>query len=214
MKTNRILFILAILLISGGSTFIFASMDESATNSTPYVKPADDLTFHKQLTSFDQTEAINEENKQVYPEPITPTHIEIPAIGVDASINATGLDDNNEMIVPDNGEDVAWFEPGSQPGSTGNAVLAGHVDDYTGPAVFFDLEDLNPGDEIIITDKKGESLTFVVDQLKSYPKDKAPLRQVFGPTNERSLNLVTCTGLYNQSIEEHEERLVVYTTLK
>ncbi|WP_226670393.1 class F sortase [Metabacillus litoralis] len=144
---------------------------------------------------------------------IVPTQIEIPSINVQASITKQGLNNKGQMIIPDNGEEVAWYEPGAQPGEEGNAVLAGHVDDYTGPAVFFYLKELKPGDDVIVYDAKGKKLLFRVEKIQSYPKDEAPLQKIFGPTTEPRLNLITCTGLYNRSTNEHEERLVVYTKM-
>ncbi len=52
------------------------------------------------------------------------------------------------MGVPDNGHDVAWFKLGARPGEEGNAVIAGHVDDQKGPAIFYHLDKLTKGDEI------------------------------------------------------------------
>ena len=117
------------------------------------------------------------------------------------------------MELPENGKDVAWFEPGFQPGEKGNAVLAGHVDDEKKPAVFFELKELEPGDEIHLQDEKGESLTFVVREKVAYKKDDAPLRTIFGPSQKRMLNLITCTGYFDHDIHNYVERLVVYTEL-
>jgi late competence protein required for DNA uptake (superfamily II DNA/RNA helicase) len=36
---------------------------------------------------------------------------------------------------------------------------------------------------------------------------------IFGPTEERHLNLITCAGRYSRSKKEHEGRLVVFTKL-
>ncbi|MYL35273.1 sortase [Pontibacillus yanchengensis] len=92
-------------------------------------------------------------------------------------------------------------------------MLAGHVDDKTGPAVVFDLKDLSAGDQIYVTDEDGKKLTFEVNKVVAYPKDEAPLREIFGPSNKQNLNLLTCTGTFDHSIQDHEERLVVYTSL-
>ncbi|WP_198135887.1 class F sortase [Pontibacillus chungwhensis] len=145
---------------------------------------------------------------------ISPTRIRIPAINVDAPIVQKRLNEEREMEVPDNGEDVGWFEPGTMPGNSGNAILAGHVDDRNGPAVFFDLKELEQGDLIYLTGKDGKELTFEVKKVIAYPKDNAPLHKIFGPSNQRNLNLLTCTGTFDHSIQDHEERLVVYTSLK
>lgn len=132
---------------------------------------------------------------------------------MDAKVEPFGLDSSGAMEVPEDGETVAWFEPGTKPGSNGNAVFAAHVDDYTGPAVFFDLKELNPGDEVHVNDGE-RTLTFVVTHKEAYPYNEAPLRKIYGPSNKQRLNLITCTGLYDRKTNNHEQRLVVYTELK
>ncbi|MFC0522001.1 class F sortase [Pontibacillus salicampi] len=149
----------------------------------------------------------------VKPKGITPAKVKIPAINVDANITPQGLNEENDMEVPSNGDEVGWFEPGTKPGNTGNAILAGHVDDKEGPAVFFDLKELKAGDKIYVTDENGKQVTFEVDKVVAYDKNNAPLRQIFGPSEEQNLNLLTCTGTFDHSIQDHEERLVVYTSL-
>ncbi|MCP3028860.1 class F sortase [Halobacillus sp. A5] len=143
---------------------------------------------------------------------ITPVKIEIPAINVSAPVTQEGLTEEGGMDVPDNDKDVGWFEPGTKPGDAGNAVLAGHVDSYKGPAVFFDLEKLKTGDDIRI---HGDHtlLTFEVERVVAYPADEAPVRKIFGSSDTPSLNVITCTGWYDQEAETHQDRLVVYTKL-
>ncbi|MGD6776872.1 MULTISPECIES: class F sortase [Bacillaceae] len=147
------------------------------------------------------------------PQGIIPTRLTIPAINVDANINSYGLDESGAMAVPEDGETVAWFEPGTKPGAKGNAVLAAHVDDYTGPAIFFYLKDLEIGDEVLVADGD-QTLTFVVTGKEAYPYNEAPIRTIFGPSNNQQLNLITCTGLYDRKTNNHQERLVIYTELK
>ena len=78
-----------------------------------------------------------------------PTSIEIPRIGVDATIMSLGTNPDGTVQVPplDQADRAGWYEPGASPGETGNAVIVGHVDSAKlGPAVFFDLGALTPGD--------------------------------------------------------------------
>lgn len=145
---------------------------------------------------------------------IRPSRVTIPAIGVDAIINPYGLDESGGMAVPDNGDEVAWFEPGYKPGQRGNAVLAGHVDSEKAPAVFWDLKELAPGDEITVTDENGETLVFVVKDSVAYDTGEAPISDIFGSSPERGLNLITCTGYFDRGGGGYVERLVVYTELK
>ncbi|MGM0842916.1 MAG: class F sortase [Bacillota bacterium] len=166
-----------------------------------------------------QSSTIEQPVQPVTPEPqkegysMTPAILSIPKLDLEAPIKEFGLDKEGNMELPDNGSDVAWFEPGFQPGEKGNAVLAGHVDDEKKAAVFFELKKLEPGDEIHLQGEEGETLTFVVREKVAYQKDDAPLRTIFGPSEKRMLNLITCTGYFDREIHNYVDRLVVYTEL-
>ncbi|BCB02426.1 class F sortase [Bacillus sp. KH172YL63] len=145
---------------------------------------------------------------------IQPSRIDIPAIGVSTSIEAVGLKGNGEMAVTESFETTAWYQGGYKPGEPGNAVIGGHVDSRNGPAVFYKLNRLSEGDEIIVSNKEGEKRVFVVTNKKEYPWDDAPLQSIFGYSPASSLNLITCTGDFDRSSRNYSKRLVVYTELK
>ncbi|MFD2670612.1 class F sortase [Marinicrinis sediminis] len=145
---------------------------------------------------------------------IEPTRLSIPAIEVDTDIVPVGINDKGEMDVPPTSEQVGWFEYGAKPGESGSAVLDGHVDHKDGPAVFFDLKKLEAGDEIFVYDASGQSRSFVVDRVVAYPYDEAPLEEIFGWSSQSRLHLITCTGTYSKKTDNHDQRLVVYATLK
>lgn len=171
-----------------------------------------------EFTVINKNQNMNDEevvkNEKQAEEGIIPTHIQIPSIDVDAVIESVGVLDNGEMGVPEDPLKAGWFEPGTQPGNRGNVVIAGHVDSHTGPAVFYHLDEMKKGDEITVTDKSGEEKTYVVQKLESYPQYNAPIEQIFGSTNEKRLNLITCTGEFIRDKGGHQDRLVVYSTLK
>lgn len=146
-------------------------------------------------------------------EGINPVVLEIPDIDVKAEVEKVGLLANGQMGVPAGSENVAWYEPGPKPGELGNAVIAGHVDDLVNPAVFYDLNKLSIGDKINVTDQNGKQLTFVVRKKAVYPREDAPLDEIFGFTYRSMLNLITCEGKYNPKTTERAERLVVFTEL-
>jgi len=146
-------------------------------------------------------------------ETAAPVRLRIPKIGVDTTVEWVGSNEQGQMGVPVNYGNVAWFEPGTSPGTPGNAVVAGHLDSETGPAVFFKLEDLNPGDEVFVVNQDGEELRFVVTEKASYPADDAPLDQIFGNSVKSRLNLITCEGIFDRSSRSYDRRLVVYTEL-
>ncbi|TGB01650.1 class F sortase [Halobacillus salinus] len=171
-----------------------------------------------EFTVINKDENMNDEkvvkNEKQAEEGIIPTRIRIPSIDVDAKIESVGVLDNGEMGVPEDPLKAGWFEPGTQPGNRGNAVIAGHVDSKTGPAVFYHLDQMKKGDEFTVTGKDGKEKTYVVQKLESYPQYNSPIEKIFGSTNEKRLNLITCTGEFIRDKGGHQDRLVVYSTLK
>ncbi|WP_135503599.1 class F sortase [Planococcus koreensis] len=142
---------------------------------------------------------------------IKPESLKIPAIGVNTSVQHLGTTENGEMAVPDDIDEVSWFSPGYQPGQNGRAVIAGHVDGIDGPAVFWDLSELQPGDEITV-EGEGRQLIYKVHTMESVPLDEADVPNIFGYSSSPELVLITCSGTYDFSRGTREERLVVYAS--
>jgi sortase A len=142
---------------------------------------------------------------------IEPESVKIPAIGVDTSVQHLGTTETGEMAVPDNIDEVSWFSPGYKPGQNGRAVIAGHVDGIDGPAIFWDLSELQPGDEITV-EGEGRQLIYKVHTLESIPLDEADIPKIFGYSSSPELVLITCSGTYDFDRGTREERLVVYAS--
>ncbi|WP_078577251.1 class F sortase [Salipaludibacillus agaradhaerens] len=143
-----------------------------------------------------------------------PVMIQIPKLGIAAEIVPCHMNKDGSMQVPEKGDVAGWMTNSPIPGDEGNAVIAGHVDDFTGPAIFFSLKNLVHGDEILIKDAHGLTLTFEVAKIEIYPNHYAPIDTIFGYASTPKLNLITCHGLFDRKRKTHEERLVVYTELK
>lgn len=225
-RKSSILIVLAMLLFagvagySGFQVFASGSSNQDTTPADVQERPetnGEDLgesleAVEEEFVLLNEAEAemaLEEEAEQT-----APSGLSIPSIDITAELEPQGVLENGQMGVPSTEDGVAWFEPGAKPGEKGNAVMAGHVDSRTGPAVFYDLDKLEEGDEIEVTDEEGEVLTFVVTHSVSYDRTEAPIEEIFGPSNTRSLNLITCTGTFDQAEGTHDERLVVYTELQ
>lgn len=144
---------------------------------------------------------------------IDPRRIRIPNIGVNASIEAVGLDSKGRMDVPRNIWNAAWYKLGFKPGERGNAVIDGHLDGVSSAAVFWNLSKLVPGNRIYIADDKGVEKVFEVYDVATYPYDQAPLDRIFGGSNDAQLNLITCNGQFDQKSANYEKRFVAYARL-
>jgi hypothetical protein len=142
-----------------------------------------------------------------------PIRVVIPTIGVDAAVEQVGVTADGAMDTPADPWDTGWYAPGVKPGQTGNAAIAGHVDYHgIGPVVFWDLNKLAVGAEVLVVTDAGQTLHFVVRGSEYYTDDNAPLMDIFGPANTIDLNLITCGGTFDPTTRHYDQRLVVFTT--
>jgi sortase (surface protein transpeptidase) len=135
--------------------------------------------------------------------------ITIPSIGVDAGVVAVGLRADGAMQLPDP-DRVGWYERGPRPGAPGPAVLVGHLDSRTGPAVFSRLRRLHPGDEIRIGQRDGSTTRFVVQRLERHPKTALPTARIWTATSRPLLRLITCAGSFDRTTRHYRDNLIVY----
>ena len=141
-----------------------------------------------------------------------PVRLEIPAIGVSSPLIRLGLNPDGTMQVPGDFQVAGWFTGGPQPGQLGPAVIAGHVDSRTGPAVFYRLRDLHPGDQIRVVRADHRVVRFRVESLASFPKQALPDDAVFAATTTPALRLITCAGSFDWSKHSYRDNLVVSAT--
>ncbi len=143
-----------------------------------------------------------------------PIWLEIPAIAVGADVDHLGLRSNGELEVPTRFERIGWWSGGVPPGERGPAVLVGHVDSRRGPAVFFRLRELRPGDEVRVRGADGRTVLYTVERTGRYAKSDFPSAEVYGATERPTLRLVTCAGRFDRSTRSYAENLVVYATAR
>jgi sortase (surface protein transpeptidase) len=145
--------------------------------------------------------------------PAQPVRLELPRFKLASPIVPVGQGEDGAMATPAEFDQVGWYALGPTPGALGNAVLAGHLNNPRGqPAVFWDLDKLLPDDLIRVTDSHNVTWVFQVVETAAYPYDAAPLEEIFGFAPSAKLNLITCTGDWNQRARVYTERLVVKST--
>lgn len=142
-----------------------------------------------------------------------PIRLDIPAIGVNAAVQAVGVLASGHLGVPSNWTDVAWYRGGPAPGQPGDAVIDGHLDSYTAPAVFWKLASLRAGDVIHVQRSTGPPLDFTVDSLRQIPYQSHDLGGIFSTQGPPSLTLITCGGPWLAAQRVYAERLVVHAEL-
>jgi hypothetical protein len=123
-----------------------------------------------------------------------------------------GLDAHGALEVPERFDVAGWWSGGARPGERGPAVLAGHVDSKTGPAVFFRIGALRRGDVVTIRRRDGSRVRFRVRAKERYAKRHFPTLRVYGPTRRPELRLITCSGTFDRSSGHYLDNTVVYAT--
>jgi LPXTG-site transpeptidase (sortase) family protein len=138
-----------------------------------------------------------------------PARVRIPSIGVDAPLDALHLDPTGALEAPADFQVPGWYADGTVPGDAGPAVIAGHVDSHAGPAVFFRLGELREGD-LVEVQRGGEWIAFEVVGTIRVAKNEFPTAQVYGPTPDRQLRIITCGGEYDGATGSYRDNVIVY----
>jgi len=141
---------------------------------------------------------------------VRPERVLIPAIDVDADVIDLGLKPDRTLEVPTDFAQTGWYTGRSVPGAVGPSVVVGHVDSFSGPAVFFRLRDLAAGDIIEIHRSDGVVTRFRVTETKMVDKDEFPTAEVYDPTEAPTLRLITCGGDFDRSVRSYEGNLLVF----
>ncbi len=139
-----------------------------------------------------------------------PVRVRVPGIGVDSPLERLGIDPLGALETPVDYGRAGWFDGGTAPGDVGPAVLAGHVDSTAGPAVFWRLRDLTAGDEVLVDRADGTTARFTVTRVERHAKDAFPTDEVYGPTPDAQLRLVTCGGDFDRAARSYRDNVVVF----
>jgi hypothetical protein len=147
-----------------------------------------------------------------------PTRVVLPAIGVDAAVASVGVGTDGMMEVPAEGPGydlAAWYRHSVSPGRRGPSVIIGHVDSRdAGPAVFFDLGRLRPGDQASVIRADDVRVVFEVYAVRTVAKDDFPTEAVYGGTPGPELRLITCGGDFDRSAGSYRANVVIFARLR
>jgi hypothetical protein len=145
-----------------------------------------------------------------------PVRVDIPAIGVHSKLLHLGVNADGTIQVPSlqtSASLAAWYKYSATPGQIGTSIIEGHVDDLQGPAVFFRLGALRPGDAIDVTLADGITAVFRVTGVREFRKASFPAATVYTPARFAALRLITCGGAFDYTTGHYLSSTVVFATL-
>jgi LPXTG-site transpeptidase (sortase) family protein len=144
-----------------------------------------------------------------------PVRITIGRIGVDAPVVPVARAADGTVATPpfSRPHEAGWFNGSVTPGEQGTAVVVGHVDTRTGPAVFYPLSVTRPGDHVLVRRADGSVADFTVDKITVVARDDFDDALVYGSTGRPELRLITCGGTFDPATQEYSGNVVVYARL-
>ncbi|MEW2388585.1 class F sortase [Streptomyces venezuelae] len=146
--------------------------------------------------------------------PSPPDRVRIPSIGVDTPLMGLGLTRQGSLDVPppERKNLAGWYEAGTTPGERGTAIVAGHVDNKEGPAVFYELGALQKGRTIEVERRDGSVAVFTVHANEVYDAADFPDEKVYGAASRPELRVITCGGKYSKQTG-YQGNVVVFAHL-
>ncbi len=138
--------------------------------------------------------------------------IHIPAIDIRQEVTELGVI-GTALQVPDDYSDIGWWSGGTVPGEDGAAVMVGHLDSPTGPAVFYRLAELRRGDQIVVDRENGSAVVFQVRDVQTYEGRNFPSAKVYRSHGAPALHLLTCGGSFDAEAGRYSSNHVVFADL-
>ena len=143
-----------------------------------------------------------------------PTRLRIPAIDlVTPPLDQLGrMPADNSIALPTKPDRAGWFKGGPRPGQPGPAVVIGHVDMDHGPAVFFRLREMKPGEAVYVDRADGSTQEFTVTAVRQVAKNDFPTDDVYAPDLQSSLRLITCGGQFDYQAHNYLDNVIVFAS--
>ncbi|MES2437010.1 MAG: class F sortase [Patescibacteria group bacterium] len=202
MKSLKFILVL-IITITAFSVIVFILYKNSVA-----ARPEPELPIPEKFITSEVVATSTEKHSYPY-------RLIIPSIELNAGVQHVGINQKGNMANPAGFKDVGWYKYGPIPGQKGSAVIAGHFDNGLGlPAVFYELNELQVGDDIYVQDEDGKKLLFKIIQTKQYDyMDTAASQEVFKSSDKVMLNLITCDGTWIKDQKTYTKRFVVFAEL-
>lgn len=144
-----------------------------------------------------------------------PKRITIESAGISSLLQNVGVDQNNQIAVPNNIWYGGWFVDSVLPGDQGLSIIDGHVNGTRSKdAIFTGLDKAAIGDRIEVEFGSGDKRTFEITASQQVDvQDAADVLFSQDPAISHQLNLITCIGIYNEQARTYDQRLIVTAKL-
>ena len=143
-----------------------------------------------------------------------PIELQIDTIGLNGPIEIGTIVDG-VMQDPSGPWVVAWYDQLGKVAAGDNVVMSGHVDYWSvGPAIFWDVPDLGPGDVIRVIGEDDQVMEYAVEWSRMFDvatelTPEVIQTEIVGDTGQESLTLITCGGEFDPATGQYLQRWIV-----
>ena len=143
-----------------------------------------------------------------------PERIDIPRLGVHAPLMVVDQRSDGTIDTPPFSKPgtAGWYDGSVTPGEVGTALIVGHVDTHTGPAVFYVLSSVKRGDTIDVERADHSTAQFTVDSVRVIRRSDFD-NSIYTDTSVPELHLITCGGHFDRKTQEYTSNVVVFAHL-
>lgn len=142
-----------------------------------------------------------------------PRILRVPSLDIESRVRRVGTALSGEPIAPSNIYDIGWFEVNGKPNEANAVLLNGHSFGPTKTGIFARLNELKPGDKILIEMGDKSVITYAVSQVEEYQAnqlDMSVATQSINPA-KKGLNLMMTNSRYSSRSTTPFKQLIVFT---
>jgi hypothetical protein len=208
-------FILLVILITIGIYVFFIMRWHKTGDPSPLPLP-----FAMADASIDESRISRDQVEDYKVSASEPRYLIIDDFLIKSRVKHADLDERSMFTMPNNLDDVVWYEKSAKPGSgVGSVVVSGRNIGVTRDGTFSKLTDMSQGDELKIERGDGKVVRYEIHIIEEKPLEwvnKVGMNQMMSsidPSKE-GLSLIASSGRWVPSQKEFDSRIIVRAVAK
>ncbi|WP_156222290.1 class F sortase [Pseudactinotalea suaedae] len=140
-----------------------------------------------------------------------PTAVEVPDLGLAMPVQPVGIAADGQTEVPPDALEAGWyrFGPGAGADAGATVILAHAGSEITPRGPFSELDQLQGGELVTVTDADGVEHEYEVTSVQVLEKATLDLDPYFVRDGEPTLVLITCGGQWDEAESNYRSNVIV-----
>lgn len=144
-----------------------------------------------------------------------PTSVAIERLGVRSTLVPTGQNPDGTAEVPpvDQPQQASFLDWSDDQTAARPLVVYGHINGVTNgkhvPGVFSKLDQVRPGDIVVVGFDDGPAVTYMIKRVRQVAKVAFPTAEVYDPAPGQ-IRLVTCDGAFDRAAGRYLDNFIAF----